>query len=250
MDLSWLLQQGDRTATDAAHGNNGQFTGTALTGNSDPQSQDTLQKLAQLQSFDPNASIQAIPGEQGGQSYQFKFDPTKVPTAPTDSAGNAMSQYLTNSQLNANTKQQYGQGMNPLAFTNNNPSAVTHDSTFGDITNESNYSSKELPGKTTALDILGPLLPMLAMPAFGALGAGLDAAGAASAGAAFGGGDVGVGSSAFGNAASKAALSVPGQLNAGKFNPMSLSGMALAGLNLPPSVLAILNAARYIPTGK
>jgi hypothetical protein len=213
--------------------------------------------LAQLQQYDPSAHYAQVPGGDGGEppTYALLYDSSKLPAVPKAADGSVNQSYVTQQQLNADSQQQYGSGAESVINHQLlDPSLKTSSDIWGDLTPESNYSTTVTPGKTSALDILGPLAVMAAVPAFGALG-GLINAGGGAAGALAGGslGDLGAsaagsaaspGTSPLGSSLTKFVGSVPQQLANGKFNIASLLPVGESAAGLPSWLGPLINAVR------
>jgi hypothetical protein len=167
IDLSWLANlPWQMIKTPGASGNQGQtFAGSSSQSATDP---DLLARLAQLKQYDPNASIQ-----QTGENnfYDISYDQGKLPAVPQTGAAGERAGRIPVGGFNAQSKKQYDMGGGDVMWHSLIDPTKMQDSIYGQLTPESNVTSKITGSKSTLLDIIGPMIPMLVAGGMG-MGAG------------------------------------------------------------------------------
>lgn len=201
---------------------------------SDPRLQ---ANLAIAKQYDPNASI-ANYGGDGGQSY-INADWSKLPkiggvTAVNQGVrdgqsidGTPLFNLAPTDATNAQAMALHNRGAGGILHSIIDPSKVQQDANFGDVTDQNNIKSFDIPEKKTALDRLGPMVPMLA--------------------AAIGTGGLSLASlaSGSGNGMANLVSSIVQTLgNGGSFNPLSIAG------NVAGMVPGVDGIAPYIDYAK
>jgi hypothetical protein len=188
---------------------------------SDPRAQ---ANLAIAQQYDPNATM----AQAYGHSY-IDADWSKLPkiggTTQINSGGLGMTLAPT-----AGTNQQamalHNNGAGGILHALLNPNAVQQDANYGDVTDFGNISNTPIPEKKTALDTIGPMIPMIAS-AIGTGGLSLGALGS------MGQGGAGALSSIFSTLG-----------NGGQFNPLNVAASAAGFIPGMGDIMKYLNMAR------
>jgi hypothetical protein len=226
-----------------------------------------LANLATLQKYDPNAKIIANQTDQGGgesgqnllTTYNLQYNQDALPQTGLAKGTAAM---VPDGGYGSENQYQLGNTDEAILHGLKDPSQVQQ-SIYGGITPTSNVTTQYAPGKKTALDIYGPMLPLLAAGGLPALfnGAGLAAGGAASAGSAFavpGGFTGGIADAAAGAGGASTTGALGNTLSrltgntidsGGKVNPLSLLPVAGAAAGVPSWLLPLINAANSARQG-